>query len=131
MIKQNRRLAHRQEKYLTPEIIRPFVDRMIAFGVLPAPKSYDVAWQDLNTLSEKDRAEVLKLRVDAFAKYVKGDVDQLIPPQEFLTMIATMDPEEVKQIMDAALQREKDLENEPGAGGSEEDEDDETGAATE
>lgn len=31
------RLTHRQNSYLTPYLIRPFVDRLIEFGVLPAP----------------------------------------------------------------------------------------------
>ena len=118
----NRRLARRQNKYLTPEIIRPFVDRMIAFGVLPEPKTYDVAWPDLNSLSENDRADVLAKRTEAFAKYVQGGVDQLVPPEEYLTMIAGMQPAEVEQIMDAALERAKDIDDdmpeEPVAVGS-------------
>jgi len=100
----NGRLARRQEKYVTPEIVRPFIDRMIAFGVLPEPKEYFVVWQDLNA------------RTEAYAKYVQGAVDELIPPEEYLTMIAGMDTEEVKQIMDAALKRQQEIEAMGGDG---------------
>lgn len=34
----NDRLKHRQEMYVTPRIIIPFIDRMIATGVLPKPQ---------------------------------------------------------------------------------------------
>ena len=37
---------------------------MMAFGVLPAPKTYEVAWKDLNTLSEKDREVILLIALD-------------------------------------------------------------------
>ena len=40
----------RQEGYLTPFVIRPFVDRLIALGVLPTPEEgYIVFWPDLGT----------------------------------------------------------------------------------
>lgn len=121
----NQRVARRQNKYITPEIIRPFIDRMIMFGALPKPAQYEVFWKDLNALSEKDAAEVLKVRTEAYAKYVQGTVDALIPPEEYLTMIAGMDAEEVKTIMDAALKREKELEEQE----PEEEEDEERGRA--
>lgn len=33
----NKRMAKRQTKYVTPMIVRPFIDRLIALGVLPQP----------------------------------------------------------------------------------------------
>ncbi|NIP37254.1 MAG: DUF1073 domain-containing protein, partial [Thermoplasmata archaeon] len=81
----NRRVTRRQNKYLTPDVVRPTIDRLIAAGVLPEPKQYDIVWADLNALSEQEMADVLFKRVEAFAKYVTGNVDTLIPPEEFLT----------------------------------------------
>jgi hypothetical protein len=111
----NKRIARRQNKYLTPYVVRPFVDRMIAFGVLPEVEDYWVEWQDLNALSEMEQAEVLAKKVEAFSKYVSGGVSELIPPEEFLTMYAGLDPDEVKQIMDAALQRQEEMAEEEEA----------------
>lgn len=118
MMTWNKRLKRRQSKYLSPMMIRPFVDRLIQYGVLPEPTEYMVSWPDLNAPTDQDKAEVTKTLTEAMSKYVGGDVEMMIPPAEFLTHIAKLDQEVVEAIMDAALRRagEMDLE-----------EDDETG----
>ncbi len=98
----NGRVAYRQNKYLTPMEIRPFIDRLIMVGVLPEPKQYMVKWPDLNTSTEIELAEVADKKTQALAKYVGGGVDSIIPPSEYLTIIMEMDPKEVKVIMEAA-----------------------------
>jgi len=105
-----RRVTRRREKYLTPYVIRPFIDRMIAFGVLPEPEEYLIQWPDMDSPSEGDQAIVLKTRTEAMAKYVQGGVDQLIPPEIFLTMLAGMTTEEVEEIIKAVEEREAELE---------------------
>jgi hypothetical protein len=107
----NKRIARRQQKYVSPYIIRPTIDRLIAFGVLPEPKEmYKIVWPDLEAPSEKDKAEVLKAQMEAFSKYVAGNVDELIPPEIFFTMFVDLTPDQVKEIMAAAEKRQEDLE---------------------
>lgn len=106
----NTRVAKRQEIYLSPMLIRPFVDRLIAVGVLPEPESYDVTWPDLNTITDEEKAEVGKIRTEALAKYVQGGVEEIIPPEEFLKLIMEMDPEEIEQIMKASEAFQDDLD---------------------
>jgi len=108
----NKRVARRQNKYLSPYIIRPLIDRLIAVGVLPEPEEYKIKWPDLAAPSDQDKAEVLAKKVEAFSKYVAGDVNALIPEEIFLSMFVGLTPDEVKEIMDAALKREKELESE-------------------
>jgi hypothetical protein len=98
----NRRLKKRQEKYVTPMIVRPLVDRLIAAGVLPTPKTYDVAWEDLNKSTDAEKADVGLKRVQALAAYVAGNVDTICPPEEFFTILMEMDPDQVKKIVKAA-----------------------------
>lgn len=105
-----RRVTRRRDKYVTPYIIRPFVDRLIAFGVLPEPVEYCVDWPDVDSPSEQDQATVLKTRTEAMAKYVGGNVDMLIPPEVYLSMIADFSTEEVEQIMEAVREREAEME---------------------
>lgn len=124
----NKRLKRRQTRYLTPQLIRPLVDRLIALGVLPEPSAektvkskktvgklksdapaempaapgYDVFWPDLFAPSEDDKATTITKIVDALAKYVAGGIDQLIPPLEFLTHIMGFELSEVEAFLAAA-----------------------------
>lgn len=107
----NKRLKKRQNKYLSSWLIRPVVNRLIAFGILPEPvDGFLVFWPDLDSPSDDDRATVLVKMVDAFSKYVNGNVEQLIPADLFLSMFANLTTEQIEEIMEAARKREKDLE---------------------
>lgn len=110
MMTWNKRLKRRQEKYLSPMMIRPFVDRLIQYGALPEPAEYTVAWPDLNAPTDQDKAEVAKTLTEAMSKYVAGDVEMLIPPAEFLTHVVKLDQEVVETIMDAALRRAEEMD---------------------
>lgn len=101
----NKRLRRRQEKYLTPLVLRPFVQRLIDCGVVPAPSEEDgftCEWPDLNTTTDKERADVLDKIVQALAKYLAGGVDELVPPSEFFSMFMELEPEQVDQLISAA-----------------------------
>ena len=109
----NGRLARRQERYLTPMIVRPLIDRLIAFGILPAPSEengYTVEWPDLNKQTDKEKAEVLKLLVEAMARYIMSGLDQLIPPREFFLNFVELDEELVDAVLEAAEERVLELE---------------------
>lgn len=108
----NGRLSHRQEKYLTPKIIRPFIDRLIAIGILPEPEtgSYDVKWPDMDIATDEEKAKVAEILVKAIAAYVQAGMDTLVPPFEFLTMFIGLDQEQAKAIMDAAAEHLEEIE---------------------
>lgn len=112
----NTRVARRQNEYVTPMIIRPFIDHLIMLEVLPepaeGPDAYDVEWPDLNTQTDEEKATVIEKMVKALAAYVAGSVDQLIPPAQFFTEIMNMDPETVEEIMKAAEEFQDELEKE-------------------
>jgi hypothetical protein len=110
----NERLQKRREEYLTPFVIRPFVDRLIALGVLPFPKgdkdvvqiegrpprpAYCVYWDDLNTPSSVEQAAVGLQRTQAMAAYINGGVDQLIDPPHYLELVLGFDKDEVESIL--------------------------------
>ena len=96
----NRRLGLRREEYLTPYVIKPTVDRLIALGVLPRPAEYQVFWPDLNTLSEAEKASVAERQTNAIARYVQTGADLLVPPFHFLTLILGWDDEEARAVID-------------------------------
>lgn len=101
----NKRLDKRRKEYVTPYILRPFVDRLIALGVLPQPKKegkYIVDWPDLNTPKDQDKADVSDKLTNAIAKYVASGADILIPPFHFLTLVLKMKPNEANAVLEAA-----------------------------
>jgi len=99
----NEQIAARQNGYVTPCIIVPFIDRLILIGVLPKPKDgYSVQWPDLNTMGDIERADFVGKTIEAMAKYIGGNVESLIPPMEFLTKFLNMSEEEAESILEAA-----------------------------
>lgn len=77
----------RRKKYAEPVIARPFIDWLIAHGVLPAPDSgkYTMEWPNLFELTDSDRADIAKTTAEAIAEYAGDFYDPAIimPPDEF------------------------------------------------
>jgi hypothetical protein len=87
---------------LTPFVVRPFVDRLIALGILPVPEEgYVVFWPDLTTQSDQEKAEVVRTWADALAKYVAGDVGQVVPIDSFLSILANMPQDQITEITES------------------------------
>ena len=109
----NGRVARRQTGYVTPMIVRPFIDRLIATGILPEPKQYTVVWPDLNVATEDEIAKVAAARTEAFAKYFAARVDNLIPPRQYLTQIHKFTDEQAEAILKEMDKYENELNPQP------------------
>jgi hypothetical protein len=106
----NQRLNRRRQQYVTPFIIKPFVDQLILLGVLPEPPGgYQVHWTDLNSPSDQDQAIVAEKKTNALAKYAQSGADALIPPFHYLTLILGMSEEEANAIVNEAGDRVGEL----------------------
>lgn len=81
----NDRLRSRQNGFITPRIIIPFIDRLIDLGVLPEPESYSVVWPDLDALTDDEKAQVAERRSRAMMNYTTGGVETILPLVDFLT----------------------------------------------
>jgi hypothetical protein len=81
-------VASRRENFAEPMILRPFVDRLIRLGALPAPTNeagYSVEWEPIFELSEKDQTAVAALAAQAIAAVAPpGAVDLIIDPAKFI-----------------------------------------------
>ena len=115
------RVRGRQEKYLTPMVVRVFIDRLIIYGVLPEVERYTVNWPDLNVPTDKDIADTALVVTDALAKYVQSGLNQMIAPYEYLTTMLKMEEDEAKAIIKAAglytdedeqIEKEKEAQSE-------------------
>src|SRR5690606_27397069 len=79
------RVTERRGNHATPRIIRPTIDRLIRYGVLPQPAGgYDVEWPESDSLGEEKRALIAKTKAEAVSLYVSmPGTEQVVPPQEF------------------------------------------------
>lgn len=90
----------RREDFAEPNIVRPTVDKLIQYGILPKPgEDYTVAWQDLFSISEKARVEIGKGRANALREYTYSPMTQaVIPPDAFLEICLGLTQEQITLI---------------------------------
>lgn len=93
---------HRRVTHVEPNIIRPVVDDFIAKGILSEPKNgYELEWPDLSTPSEKEQADVGKVRAESIVKYLDSpSAGSVLPLDAFLEDIMGMDYDGVWRIME-------------------------------
>jgi hypothetical protein len=102
----NDRIRARQHGYVTPRIIVPFVDRLIALGVLPAPsEGYSVYWPGLDALSEEEKAKIAKTRMEALGLYVEKNVESVVPLGDALTKVIGFTEDEAESMVEQSLDR--------------------------
>ena len=100
-------VSGRRGEYAEPNIVRPFVDRCMKFGVLPKAKddNYDIAWEDLFVLNEKERVEVGKARAMALREYSQNPLaETIIPPNVFVDIMLGLSPQEKAMVEQARLE---------------------------
>jgi len=97
------RLSYRQDMYLTPRVIAPFIDRLIWLGVLPEPEKYSVVWPDMETLTEIEKAEVAAKRMEAASMYVQGGVEGIMTPLDLYKRVLNMPAKDAEAVIEAAM----------------------------
>ena len=102
----------RREEHAEMNIMRPFIDKMIELKILPPPKTgeYQVTWEDLFAASDKDQAEIGRVRATALREYSQNPTaEMIIPPKAFYSVMLGLDEDEVAMIegmVDANLEEE-------------------------
>jgi len=93
----------RREEYAEEAILRPFIEVLQKYGILNPKVDYLIEWDELFSLSEKDKAEIGKTRSSAIKEYTSnaGAMD-LISPELYMEMILGLKPEQIERIMRAA-----------------------------
>lgn len=111
----NRRLKRRLERYVTPLLVRPFIDRLIMIGALPAPKrdaksgmptggmyDYHVWWPDVNMPDEDAQSQIADRRAAALMKFMMSKSYKFIQPSSFLRFWLGFNQDEVDTMMEEA-----------------------------
>jgi len=56
-VKYYRMIESRRADFADPQVVRPFIDRLIELGVLPEPpKGYDIRWSQIKTMDDDEKA---------------------------------------------------------------------------
>ena len=108
------RVKGRQNNYVTPYIIRPFVEQLQVYGALPMTQDEEFMtdWPDRDSPSEKDIAETAVKTTQALAQYVTSGVNQLVGEREYLGQVFKKSMDEIDAIADEVDEWE-DLNNPP------------------
>jgi hypothetical protein len=94
-------VTSRREEQNEPMILRPFIDRCIEIGVLPTPSQpYKVVWDQLFTLSDKEKAEIGEIRARAMRDYTSTAAMEIMPPDLFFEYILNMTPTQILEIIE-------------------------------
>lgn len=94
----NKKLNRRQTHYITPMIVRPFVQRLMDLGIQDPLDDFKIIWPDLNTTDDGAVADVCLKMTQAMQAYVAGDVSTLIHPAEWFKMFAKLSEDQIEAI---------------------------------
>ncbi len=96
----NGRLKRRLKTFLEPNAIRNLIDRFIAVGIMPPPSSgrYKVGWNDLNTSTDEDKANLALKWTQALSQYVATGIIHLMGIVDYFTIIIGLDPADAIRI---------------------------------
>lgn len=94
-------IQQRQLEFAEQRIIRPFVMRCMAYGILPPPQASNewfVEWPDLWAVSDQQQAQTGQIRAAAIKAYVEAGGMDIVPPESFLRLFLGLDDDQIEQI---------------------------------
>lgn len=112
------RIRQRQNNYLTPKLIVPFIDRLIRMKVLPEPEptqdprtgaekcGYSIVWPDVDAASDMEKAQIASAQTQCLANYTSSGIEQIMTFVDYLTHIMGFDDQTAAQIQENAMQQE-------------------------
>lgn len=89
------RIEERRINFVEPSIVRALLDKLVALGILEAPSDgeYEIDWEHEDGLSEKERAEIGKIRTEALATYSNAiNAPAIVPETEFRENFLGLNP---------------------------------------
>lgn len=95
------RVCARQSKFCVKRIASPVIRRLIWFGVLPVPAQFEVEFPERAEPKRSELAATCLTYTQAFRAYIEGNVAQLMPPEEYLELIARLPLEDVVAVSEA------------------------------
>lgn len=108
-------IQQRREEFAENKILRPFIERLIEYRVLPAAttEEWSIDWSDLFAKGEKELAEIGKIRASALKEYAANPND--LPFRAFLQYMLGLKEEQINQVeemIDAEINNEEPMSEE-------------------
>ncbi len=100
------RVQDRRTSFGEYQVVRPFIDRLISFGVLPQPKEYKTEWPETEELDEQEKVSVA-VQVSTINRN-EGEI--VVTPSEIRTIylgLEAMTPAQQKEVLDAKADKVK------------------------
>ena len=90
------RLQERRANYIVPNMVRPFVNRLIRYGIIPEPfnKDYTVEWNPQQYSSEQDGTSKADMETQILERYFSADLSRIMSPKDYLMRYAGMSEKE-------------------------------------
>lgn len=108
----NARVDERRNTFAAPMIVRPFIEKMIKTGNLPTPQGeISIEWDEADALSEKEIAEIDKLRSDTIDRLDRAGAASL--DEMLRIMHPTWSQEQIEEEKKKIQQRAPELNGSP------------------
>ncbi len=106
-------ITNRRKKYAEIEILEPFIDKCMQFQILPETE-YVIVWSDLFAPSEKEKADVGKVRAEAISAYFTNPLAmEMIPIDIAMKYLIGLNKDQLKEFMEkvdeAALEEDRSM----------------------
>jgi hypothetical protein len=93
-------IKSRQEEFAEVDMFRPFIDKCMEHELLPKFEEYDVMWEDIFALNEKDKAAIGKQRADALNAYSTSAMSsEILAPKLVFKYILGMNEEQIVEAL--------------------------------
>lgn len=110
-------IAGRRDEFAEVNIVRPFFDMCIEYGTLSKPKTgYSVDWSDLWSASDKEKAEIGKIRAGAIKEYASvPTASSIVPESSFMRLCLGLSDDDIRLVEEEKekMMKEEGAEVEP------------------
>jgi len=103
----------RREEYAEVQILWPFVDRMMEYGILPLTEEYKVEWSELYSASDLSKATIGKVRAEALKAYNENLINaEVIPVKSFQKHFLGFNDEQIEDIQNTLEEQTLEMDTE-------------------
>jgi uncharacterized protein len=99
------RVKRRQNRYVTPKVIVPFITRLIQLGILPQPQQFTVSWPDVDSVTDVEKADIGLKRTQALVAYVSGDGNAAVHLFDYLVRFLGFKEDEAQAMVDSKMEQ--------------------------